>query len=141
MRYTRPLIRVRRRNALAGQVLAEKPSPPEPDFDRKLRAAIDETIVDVLGGRVLGALHEHLTKNYDVTLDQIPYRLNTLFETLEVVLGVRGASAMGWMIAKRFYSKIGLRFVRNENYRLDDYFQQAKRTLLHRRSGKSTAAQ
>jgi hypothetical protein len=112
--------------------LAEKPSPPEPDFDGKLRVAIDETIADVLGGRVLGALHEYLTKNYDVTLDEIPYRLNTVFESLEVVLGVRGASAMGWMIAKRFYAKIGLRFVRNENYGLEEYFQQAKSTLLRR---------
>jgi len=120
-------------------VLAEKTSSREPEFDRKLLAAIDETIVDVLGGKVLGALHEYLLKNYDVALDEIPYRLNTVIESLEVVLGVRGASTMGWMIAKRFYSKIGLRFTHNDNWGLEDYFQQAKRTLLHRSSNKTTA--
>lgn len=116
--------------------MAGKPSPPEPDFDGKLRAAIDETIDDVLGKGVLGALHEHLAKRYDVTLDEIPYRLNTVFESLEVVFGVRGASAMGLMIARRFYSKIGLRFVHDENYGLEDYLQQAKKILLHHPSRK-----
>lgn len=110
---------------------------PEPDFDGKLRAAIDETIVDVLGGGVLAPLHEHLSKHYDISLDEIPYRLSTVVESLEVIFGVRGATAMGFMIARRFYSKVGLRFVRNENYKLDDYAREAKTILLNQSSNEN----
>jgi len=120
--------------AVAGQALPGKPPPTEPDFDGNLREAIDETIVDMLGGGVLGPLHEHLNKHYDLTLDEIPYRLSNVVESLEVIFGVRGATAMGLMIARRFYSKIGLRFIRNENYKLEDYSQEAKKILLSQTS-------
>ena len=127
--YTSVLLADRSDISCALQALGLPLSPPEPDFNGKLRAAIDETIIDLLGKSVLAALQDHLLKHYAVTPDEIPYRLDTMFESLERVFGVTGARTIGWTIARKLYLKIGLPFVEHENYRLEDYIEDAKKML------------
>ena len=100
--------------------MARKESAPEPEFIEKLRAAINETIVEILGGDVLEPLQNYLVNHYGMTLDEIPYRLDTVVESLEIVLGVRGARTIGLVIMSKFHSKIKARLMEDDNYDSDD---------------------
>lgn len=96
------------------------------EFNDEVKRAIDETISTVLGEQVLKALYEHLKKQYDVTSDEIPYRLDTFSKTLEDTFGVKGALTLSRVIARRVYARIDLQFVELGNYNLQDYLQDAK---------------
>ena len=99
------------------------------EFNREAKRAIDGAIFGIVGQDVLRALYKHLKEHYDITPDEIPYRLDTVFETLEHTFGVRGARTLSRAIAKRLYFSLNLQFVETENYRLQDYFKQAKKEL------------
>ncbi|MGA3405860.1 MAG: hypothetical protein ABSD49_09030 [Candidatus Bathyarchaeia archaeon] len=75
-------------------------------------------------------MYKHLGEHYDITPDEVPYRLDTLFETLEQTFGVKGARTLSKAIARRLYFRFNLQFVETENYRLQDYLEQAKKELL-----------
>ena len=96
------------------------------DFNEVLCSAIDETIVEVLGQKVLTALHTVLEQKYDITRNELPYRTETVFRVLEITFGVYGAKTVGKHIAQRFYGKLGLMFHSHEGYTLLDYVEDAK---------------
>jgi len=103
------------------------------EFNDEVKRAIDNVISTVLGSQVVKALYFHLKEHYDISSDEIPYRLDTLFDALEKTFGVKGALTLGRVIARRFYARMGLKFVELGNYKLQDYLEQAKRqlNLLH----------
>jgi hypothetical protein len=107
--------------------LGQSTSNPEREFNAKLLKSIDQTLTDLLGQAVLEALHQHLRELYDVIPDEVPYRLETLFEVLEYTFGVTSTKTIGRAIARDFYARIGLRFTETENYSLRDYVEQAKK--------------
>ena len=96
------------------------------EFNDEVKLAIDDAISAILGQQVLKALYAHLQEHYDITRDEIPYRLDTLFDALENTFGVKGALTLGRVIAKRFYARMGLQFVELGNYKLQDYLEDAK---------------
>ncbi len=100
------------------------------EFNSEVKRAIDGTIFGIVGQDVLRSLYKHLEKNYDITPDEVPYRLETVFETLERTFGVKGARTLSRAIARRLYYRLNLQFVETENYRLQDYMEQAKKELL-----------
>ena len=99
------------------------------DFNMKLRAAIDETMTGLLGKGVTETLQEHLTKEYDLPPDKIPYRLDAFSEVLDTVFGPAGSRTIRCAITKDFYSKIGLPIVKKEDYRLQDYIELARKKV------------
>jgi len=103
--------------------------PPTADFTGQIVLAIDDTVRAVLGQSVLDALYEHLRTHYDIGPEELPYRLDTLYDVLENVFGVFGAKTIGHRVARNLYTRLGLRFEDMENYTLHDYIDQAKRTL------------
>ena len=96
------------------------------EFNDALVDSIDETIADLLSRTVVDALHTHLQKIYSVSWDEIPYRLDTLFTTLEKVFGVRSSQTITKAIARRFYLKLGLEFTGNPSRTLLEYVDEAK---------------
>jgi len=99
------------------------------DFNHILCSTIDETTRELLGPRVLAALHEELRTKYDIGSDEIPYRTETIYRILESKFGVVGAKTIGPLMAERFYAKLGLGFHNHEGYSLLDYVQAAKSKL------------
>ena len=97
-----------------------------------MKRAIDGTILGIVGEDVLRSLYKHLSDRYDISPDELPYRLDTLFEAVEDTFGVRGARTLGKAIARRFYFDHGLHFVETEGDTLQDYLEQAKRQLERR---------
>lgn len=99
------------------------------DFNGTLKKAIDEAIIGVFGSGVHETLYRILTEKHSVTSDEVLYRLETLFEVLENGLGHVGSRTVSRSIARLFYSKLGLQFVVNPEWRLQDYVEEAKKNL------------
>lgn len=96
------------------------------EFNEEVKAAIDDAISTLLGPQVVKALYVHLKEHYDITSDELPYRLDTLFDALEKTFGVKGALTLGRVIARRFYARMDLQFAEIGNYKLQDYLEDAK---------------
>ena len=64
-------------------------------FNDEVRRAIDGAVFSIVGPEVVGALYKHLKEHYDVTPDEVPYRLDTVFDTLEQTFGVKGERTNG----------------------------------------------
>lgn len=96
------------------------------EFNDEVKLAIDDAISAVIGQQVLKALYVHLKEHYDIASDELPYRLDTLFEALQKTFGVKGAFTLGRVIARRFYARMGLQFAELGNHKLQDYLEDAK---------------
>jgi len=97
----------------------------DPDFDRLLVNAIDETMTDLFGLVVVQSLHEHLLKFYEVQMEQIPSRLDTLTSTLEKTFGA-SSKTICKAISRKFYAKLGLAFYDNPGRTLFESVEQAR---------------
>ncbi len=91
--------------------------------------SIDETITELLSRGVVEALYAHLQTFHFISRDELPYRLDTLFTSLEKVFGVRGSQTITKTIAKKFYFKLGLEFTDNPRHSLLEYVEEAKTKL------------
>ena len=98
-------------------------------LNETLCGAIDDTMVEVLGRRVLDTMYVMLKVKYDVGRDELPYRLDTLYQILGNAFPIRTAGVIGTRIALRFYTRLGLTFHDHEGYTLLDYVQEAKSKL------------
>jgi hypothetical protein len=107
-------------------------APSATEFSDEVRRAIDDAIRGIVGVNVLQSLHKHLKNRYDITPEEIPYRLDTLFQTLEYTFGVAGAGTLAKAIANRIYLKYNLQFPETHGYTLQEYLEQAKKQLAER---------
>jgi hypothetical protein len=99
------------------------------EFNDEVKRAIDGGISDIVGKNVVESLYKHLKEHYDIVPDEIPYRTDTLFETLEHTFGMAGARTLSRAIARRVYAQMGLPFIEPPDYRLQDYLEDAKKQL------------
>lgn len=103
-------------------------------FNDVLSAAIDEAISGLLGLGVLDALYKALRKSYDITRDELPYRLDTVFTVLESVFGAQGTSRIERSIARQLYQKLNLHYEAVPYHTLTDYIERAKRQVADTQS-------
>ena len=102
------------------------------EFHSVFMDATDEIITELLGPGVLNALYAKLADTYDITRDELPYRLDTVYSVLETVFGAKGARTIGRSIIRRFYTKLNVEFKEDHNHPLDVYLKIAKRELAKR---------
>ncbi len=98
------------------------------DFNKELVRSIDETIANLLGQSVVPAFHEHLRKFYDITDDEIPYRISTVSASLQRTFGL-SFKTIEKAVAKRFYFNLNLEFAEKTGHGLLDYVEEAKTKL------------
>jgi len=106
-------------------------------FDRLISAAIQDTIQEFLGLSILEALESELKTKHNISSEELPYRLETVYDILENRFGVVGAEKLAPSIAKTLYGKRGLPFHNHEGYSLPHYIRTAKSTLSERILGSS----
>ena len=92
--------------------------------------SIDETITDLVGRVVVDALYAHLQKTHSISRNEIPYRLETLFTTLEKIFG-ESSQTITKAIGRKFYYKLGLEFTGNSSRTLLEYVNEAKMKVLN----------
>jgi hypothetical protein len=100
------------------------------EFNAEVKIAFDQAVLNILGEEVLGSLYMHLQNYRRISPDEVPYRLDSLFDTLQHTFGVAGARTLSRAIAKRIYLKFHLSFPDTPSYRLQDYIEQAKRVVV-----------
>jgi hypothetical protein len=98
-------------------------------FNEIVCQAIDKTLEDLLGPKVVGSLYVHLSKRFGVDRDELPYRIDTVCSVLEDLFGVKGAHVIERKIAKHLYEKILLPFDDEQGTTLEDFLELAKRTV------------
>jgi len=103
---------------------------PEKGFDESMLDSIDEVLVDVLGEQFKGTFYKLIEQKFHVAKLSLPNRLDVLASALSAVLGNGAGVVMCRAIAKRFYSRLGLRFVQTPNHSLQDYVTDARAVML-----------
>ena len=101
------------------------PQPPARAFNDFLLETIDETITILLSREVADALYAYLQTTLSISRDHIPFQLDTLSSVLESTFGLQGSPTISKAIARRFYSKLALKFSDNGGT-LSEYVQGAK---------------
>ena len=104
------------------------------EYNDVLVEPIVETITSLLSRTVVDALHAHLQTFHSISRDKLPYRLDTLFTTLEKTFGVPSSQTITKAIGKKFYLKLGLEFTGNPSHTLLEYVDEAKMKLQESRS-------
>jgi hypothetical protein len=99
------------------------------EFNEVMAEAIDESIRELFSQQVLETLYNVLSARYNVTRDEVPYRLDTAYKILSDVFGARGAQTIGKAIIRRLYSKLNLAFKETPGLTLTDYIDLAKKKL------------
>jgi len=102
---------------------------PQLELNDALVESIDETITVLFSRAVVDALYAHLQTFHSISRDEVPYRLDTLFTTLQKTFGVRSSQTITKAIARKFCLKLGLEFTGNPNRTLLEYVEEAKMNL------------
>jgi len=69
-------------------------------FNELLIKSIDEAVTELLGEKGRQSLYRHLAEHYDVTRDEIPYRLDALHTAIVRTLGNKAADVLDIEIVK-----------------------------------------
>jgi len=85
--------------------------------------SIDATIPELFGPNVLSL---HLKDNYDVTRDELPYRMQTMYSILSNVFGAKGERTIERQIAKHLTSEFNIPFKDTRDCTLPMYIEEAK---------------
>jgi len=72
--------------------------------------AIDESISELFSPGVLEEFHNALLRQYDITRDEMPYRLESAIKLLTNVFGLKATDTIGRVILRRLYRKFDLQF-------------------------------
>ena len=94
-------------------------------FNEILVKSIDRAITE-LGEKVLATLYQHFAEHYDITREEIPYRLETLYTALDQTFGFKAARTLEHHIAKRLSNEISIPLPESSDYTLQTYLQKAK---------------
>jgi hypothetical protein len=102
------------------------------EFEELLLGSIDDGLADILGEQFKESLYIHIERKFHIARSSLPNHLDLVASALSTVLGVTGGVVMGRAIAKRFYSRLGLRFVQKPNHSLENYVTDARVALCAR---------
>lgn len=98
------------------------------DFNDLLIKSVEETISEILGASVTSAFWYHYQAFLGISREEMPYRLETLFQTLKGTFGI-GGETLGRSIVRKLYSKAGVPLNYVPDRPLADYVEELKETL------------
>ena len=108
--------------------MAERRSRHITGFNDLVVDAIQETIEGVLGKSVTKPFWYHLQAYLGITQHEIPYRLETLFASLNQTFGI-GGETLGRAIVRKLYAKAGVEPVPEFNGNLVKSVENLKQIL------------
>jgi hypothetical protein len=120
-------IRVRPSILVAGHS-SQPPGNCGNDLEALILESIDETLSDLLGVRAREAVYGYLERNCFMAKSEIPKSLNEFLSVLDATFG-KGSKTIGIVIAKRLYTKLGLKFTQLPNAECKDYIELARAKL------------
>lgn len=93
---------------------------------------MQDTVAEVLGRHVADALFVQMYESYDITKEEVPYRLETFFSILEWAFGYTGSRALSRAIAEKLYASLTIPIHETAAKRLTDYVEEAKEILANK---------
>jgi hypothetical protein len=69
-------------------------------FNEMLVKSIDEALTELLGDKGRDSLYQHLAEHYDITREEMPYRLDSLHAAIEQILGEKASKVLDIEIVK-----------------------------------------
>jgi hypothetical protein len=99
-------------------------------FNEILVKSIDLAITEILGERVLTTLYQHFAEHYDITREEIPYRLDSLYTALDQTFGFKAARTLEHRIAKHLFSEFGVPLPTKLDYPLETYLDKIKKIAV-----------
>jgi hypothetical protein len=95
-------------------------------LDEALLEAVDFGLL-VPGETVRATIYERLETVYGIKREEIPEKLPAFHQALRELVG-SVANVLERVIAKNLYSRLGLSFVKHEDWTLVDYVDHAKKS-------------
>lgn len=96
------------------------------DLGGLLLEAVDEYVRDVMGEGVREAFYGYFEEKFHLSKGSIPNRLDEFVVVLSETFGLSGVAVIGRGVAKRLYTKLGLKFIEKPGYTLLDYVKEAE---------------
>ena len=100
-------------------------------FNEILARSVKEGVTNALGRNVAVAMFDQLYEHYDLTVENIPDRLDTFFSILEDAFGYKISRVMSRVIARKLYAQLSLEFVEKPEKGLLEYVDEAKKKLAN----------
>ena len=97
-------------------------------FDELLLRCIDETLGGVLGLLVRDAIYLQLLTKFSITREQLPSHLGDFVTLLGSAFGPKATKTISKAIAKRLCFELHIEFVDREDFNLEQYVGQVKRS-------------
>jgi hypothetical protein len=95
------------------------------ESDILLLEAIDQVLADLLGTSSREIIYNYLERNCSMSRREVPERLVDFCHVLETTFG-RGAVTIERTITRKFYSKLGRKFIDYPGYTLVEYVKWSK---------------
>ena len=105
----------------------EATSMHESDFERLLLDSVDEALTDVLSAQFREIFYWYLEVKFCIMKATLPSRLDDLGSALSTTFGPTGSLVLERAIAKRLYSKVGIRFIEKPGWTLVEYLDHVKK--------------
>ena len=98
-------------------------------FNELLVKSIDEAVTELLGEKGRQSLYRHLAEHYDVTRDEIPYRLDALHVAINRTLGNKAADVLDIEIVKYLARQIKVPLPDTRDISLQKYLLRASKLV------------
>ena len=98
-------------------------------FNELLIKSIDEAVTELLGEKGRQSLYRHLAEHYDVTRDEIPYRLDALHTAIVRTLGNKAADVLDIEIVKYLARQIKVPLPDTRDISLQKYLLRANKLV------------
>jgi hypothetical protein len=102
---------------------------PVRSFNEIMCQAIDQTLEELLGSKVVEAVYTLLDQKFGVDRSELPYRVDTIRMLLEGSFGVKGAHVIERKVAKNLYDRLLLPFNEEQGLTLADFVKLAKESI------------
>ncbi|MGA2791119.1 MAG: hypothetical protein ABSF00_10170 [Candidatus Bathyarchaeia archaeon] len=98
-------------------------------FNEILSHCVKDGLTEALGSVIAGALLDQLYENYDLSLEDLPDRVDTFFSILEDAFGLKVSRILSSVIARRLCANLSLEFVESPTNGLPQYVEEIRKKL------------
>ena len=98
-------------------------------FNEILSLCVKDGLTEALGSVIAGALLDQIYENYDLTLEDLPDRVDTFFSILEDAFGLKASRILSGVIAKRLCANLSLEFVESPTKGIPEYVEEIRKIL------------
>jgi hypothetical protein len=99
------------------------------EFNEIVSQSVKEGLSEVLGSVVVDALFDQMYEHYDITLENLPNRLNRFFSVLEGAFGEKVSRVLSGVIARKLYANLSLEFVESPTKGLPEHVEEIRKKL------------